>query len=58
VTPEQNLRKALVDNVPRNRLIELIAKHLFISSHRGLNGYAFEHSEPRDWYRASFLKHY
>jgi hypothetical protein len=56
VTPEQNLRGVLVDNVPRDRMIELIAQHLFSASHRGMNGYAFEHSAPRNWYSASFLK--
>jgi hypothetical protein len=54
VTPEQNLRRALVDNVPRDRMIEVIAKHLRNAS-RG--GYRSNHnSTPRDWYRAGFVK--
>jgi hypothetical protein len=54
MTPEQNLRRVLIDNTPRDRLVEVIAKHLFHSARNGrpaVHGRASD-ATPRDWYRA------
>jgi hypothetical protein len=53
VTPEQNVRLALVDNVPRDQLVAAIARHLFRASRGG--GFMDKSSTPRDWYRAGYL---